>query len=188
MGTSKTDSCARPDLSRRKLLCAGAAVAGLFALKPTHALAAVRPRLLAFENLHTGERMRSEYWVNGGYMPDALEQIAHVLRDHRTDATHPISIGLLDVLFKLQNTLATKAPFQVISGYRSPQTNAKLAGESQGVATRSLHMEGMAIDIRVPGVELKNLHKAAKSLNAGGVGYYAQSNFVHVDVGRVRYW
>ena len=84
--------------------------------------------------------------------------------------------------------MGSNAPFQVISGYRSPQTNAKLAAASRGVANRSLHMDGMAIDIRMPGVDLQHLHKAAKALGAGGIGYYAQSNFVHVDVGRVRSW
>ena len=84
--------------------------------------------------------------------------------------------------------LQTDKPFHVISGYRSPASNAKMAAGSKGVAKKSLHMEGMAIDIRMPGVDLQHLHKAAKALGAGGIGYYAQSNFVHVDVGRVRSW
>lgn len=188
MGTSKTAPHTRLNVSRRRALGAGAAAFGLFALRPAVAALPQNARLLKFENLHTGERMASEYWAGGKYIPEALGRIAHVLRDHRNDAVHPINTSLLDLLDKLHKVLGVNAPFQVISGYRSPESNAKMAAEGHGVATRSLHMEGMAIDIRMPGVELRTLHKAAKSLGAGGVGYYAQSNFVHVDVGRVRTW
>jgi len=188
MGNSSDCRNTRLNLSRRGFLGVGAAAFGLFTINPALAALPSRPRLLKFENLHTGETMASEYWADGTYMPDALERIAHVLRDHRNDAVHPINTKLLDLLHRVRATLGVKTPFQVISGYRSPESNAKLAAKSNGVATRSLHMDGMAIDIRMPGVDLRNLHKAAKALGAGGVGYYAQSNFVHMDVGRVRYW
>ena len=145
-------------------------------------------RRLALQNLHTGEATKLEYWAQGAYVPEALDEIAHVLRDHRTGAAHPINPALLDLLHNLNSRLETTKPFHVISGYRSPETNAKLAAASSGVAHQSLHMQGMAIDIRVPGVDLRDLQKSAKSMAVGGVGYYAQSNFVHVDVGRVRYW
>lgn len=191
MGTVRTIYRPETGLSRRTLLGAGAASLGLLAVRPAMASLPTNvqaTRLLTLQNLHTGERIKSEYWANGGYLPESLSQIAHVLRDHRNDAVHPINTDLLDLLHRLHSKLDVNAPFQVISGYRSPESNAKLAAASHGVATHSLHMEGMAIDIRVPGVDLKNLHKAAMALGAGGVGYYAQSNFVHMDVGRVRYW
>ena len=158
--------------------------------QPKNAAAALPqgPRFLSFQNLHTGEHVKLEYWAEGGYIKNALGSIAHVLRDHRNDAVHNIDIGLLDFLHRLRTTLEVNTPFHVISGYRSPESNAKLQAKSDGVAKRSLHMDGKAIDIRVPGVDLRNLQKAAKSLQGGGVGFYAESNFVHMDSGRVRYW
>jgi uncharacterized protein YcbK (DUF882 family) len=124
-------------------------------------------------------------------VPAALSSVNTLLRDFRVNQVKPIDPELLDVLFELNGTLATAQPFHVISGYRSPQTNNMLherGGAKSGVATHSLHMEGKAIDIRVPGVQLEHLRDAAKSLKAGGVGFYPGSNFVHVDTGRVRYW
>ena len=175
-------------LSRRRLLGAGAAAAGLFALKPFAALATTGPRDIAFVNLHTGEKLNCCYFEGADYNTGELARIAKVLRDHRSGDIHPIDTRLLDALHRLRGVLQTDKPFHVISGYRSPASNAKMAAGSKGVAKKSLHMEGMAIDIRVPGIDLKTVHKAAKTLVAGGVGYYEQSNFVHVDVGRVRYW
>ena len=144
-------------------------------------------RSLAFDNLHTGERLRTAYWADGAYLPEALRRIDWVLRDHRADATHPIAPALLDLLHALARTLDTRS-FSVISGYRSPRTNAMLASHSSGVAKRSLHTVGMAIDVRVPGIPLTTLRDAARRLGGGGVGFYPRSDFVHVDVGRVRYW
>jgi len=190
MGTDPSSS--RLSLSRRTFLGAGAATCGLLSLRPALAALPVGAeetvRKLTFQNLHTGESCTSAYWAEGSYIPDSLAQIAHVLRDHRNDAVHPIDTKLLDLLNRLHGALDVNKPFQVISGYRSPESNAKLAAASNGVATHSLHMDAKAIDIRVPGVDLKHLHKAAKALGAGGVGFYGASNFVHVDVGRVRYW
>jgi uncharacterized protein YcbK (DUF882 family) len=111
-----------------------------------------------------------------------------VLRDFRTDESHPIDRRLLDLLHNLSQRVGTRAPFQVISGYRSPATNAMLRAESSGVASRSLHMQGMAIDIALQDVALADLRQAALDLQSGGVGYYPTSGFVHVDVGRVRRW
>ncbi|MGE4063041.1 MAG: DUF882 domain-containing protein [Rhodospirillaceae bacterium] len=147
-----------------------------------------RPRRLHLQNLHTGEKVAADYWADGAYIPGGLDDIAKVLRDHRNGRSHPIDPTLLDLLHKVQATLEPSSPFHVISGYRSPESNAKLAAASSGVAKHSMHMDGKAIDIRIPGVDLTTLHKAAKSLKGGGVGYYAASNFVHMDVGRVRYW
>lgn len=145
-------------------------------------------RVLDLHNLHTDERLSAEYWAGGDYAPDALAAIDHLLRDFRTGERHAIDRRLLDVLHELRMRLDTNAPFQVISGYRSPRTNAMLREASSGVAGHSLHMSGMAIDIRVPGRELRRVRDAALSLGAGGVGYYPASDFVHVDVGRVRRW
>jgi uncharacterized protein YcbK (DUF882 family) len=152
------------------------------------ALAPSAPRSLSFFNLHTGEAVTTTYWEGGGYNPEALRTFAKVLRDHRSNEIHPIAPGLFDLLHTLHGRLETSAPFHVISGYRSPRSNAQLAAESTGVAKHSLHMEGMAIDIRIPGIGLANLHKVAMALGGGGVGYYPSSDFVHMDVGRVRYW
>lgn len=165
----------------------GATFAGLVS---PGAQAVVLPstRLLSFENLHTGERLQTAYWAEGRYDPAACQRVDWVLRDHRAAVAAPISTELLDLLHALRLRLGTEAPFQVISGYRSPVTNAHLSSASSGVASNSLHMKGMAIDIRVPGCKLTTLRETAVALKAGGVGYYPKSNFVHVDVGRVRYW
>lgn len=145
-------------------------------------------RALTFRSLHTGEFVRATYWAAGQYVPEGLGQIDWLLRDHRTSQVHPIDRRLLGLLDELNGRLDTTEPFEVISGYRSPATNARLVATSSGVASDSLHVAGMAIDIRVPGRSLRAVCDAAKTLRAGGVGYYPDSNFVHVDVGRVRYW
>jgi uncharacterized protein YcbK (DUF882 family) len=172
-------------LGRRHFLAAGASL-----ILPGRALAATGARSLAFDNIHTGERLKVEYWQEGQYLPDALAEVNHILRDFRTGEVHPIAPVLLDLLAALRARLDSSEPVSVISGYRSPLTNAMLRSEHEhsGVATKSLHMQGMAIDIRVPGRSLASLHHAALSLRGGGVGYYPTSDFVHVDVGRVRTW
>jgi uncharacterized protein YcbK (DUF882 family) len=145
---------------------------------------------VSFDNLHTGEKLKIEYWADGNYVPQALAQANHILRDFRSGEVHPISPQLLDLLTAIHGELGTSEPFSVISGYRSPTTNAMLRSEHEnsGVATKSLHMSGMAIDIRVAGRPLTALHGAALAQRGGGVGYYPQSDFIHVDVGRVRRW
>jgi len=145
-------------------------------------------RRLAFHNLHTGESLDTVYWADGAYVPEALKRIDTALRDFRTGDVHPIDRRLLDLLVRLRQKLGTTEPVHVISGYRSPRTNAMLHAQSEGVASHSLHMEGMAIDLRVPGRALRDVRAAALDLGGGGVGYYAASDFVHVDVGRVRRW
>ncbi len=146
------------------------------------------PRKIALHNLHTGESLQAIYWEEGRYVPDAIAAVNKVLSDFRTGDQHMMDPGLIDLLSTLNKKVDAKTPFQVISGYRSPKTNAMLHGHSDGVATKSLHMQGMAMDIRVEGVALKHLHNAALDMGRGGVGYYPSSNFVHVDVGRVRKW
>jgi uncharacterized protein YcbK (DUF882 family) len=138
--------------------------------------------------MHTGERLVVEYFTGGAYLPDALGSIDHLLRDFRTNEIHAIDRQLLDLLHALSRTTGTRMPFQVISGYRSPATNQMLRSRSEGVAAHSLHMEGQAIDLRLPDVTLRTLRDAARALRGGGVGYYPASNFVHVDTGRVRIW
>lgn len=162
--------------------------------QPTPASPAVRRptqaqiRRVALHNLHTGDRLAAVYWEDGRYVPDALAEAQRVLRDWRNGEEHFMDPKLFDVMHGISAELETDAPFQIISGYRSPGTNAMLHDRSDGVATHSQHMEGKASDVRIQGVELANLHKAARSLRAGGVGYYPVSNFVHIDVARVRSW
>ena len=183
------------ELNRRRFLGIGAAAAAA-AVVPSRVQAANAPkpapeRVLSLFNTHTGERLKTAYCCGGVYQPDALKQINHILRDFRANEIKPIDPVLLDLLHELGGTLETDQPFHIISGYRSPHTNTLLrerGGATTGVATRSLHMVGKAIDIRVPGVKLDHLRGAARSLKLGGVGYYPSSNFVHVDTGRVRYW
>jgi uncharacterized protein YcbK (DUF882 family) len=173
---------------RRFLGIAGAAVATGLAFPATAAPFMVRPRALEFNNLHTGERLKTVYWEDGRYVPEAMRHINWLLRDFRTETVHPIDPRLLDLLADLHGRLQTREPFQVISGYRSPQTNAMLASLGDGVAQNSLHIQGKAIDIRVPGRHLRYVRAAALSLRRGGVGYYPHSDFVHVDTGRIRTW
>jgi uncharacterized protein YcbK (DUF882 family) len=180
-----------PEWGRRRFLAQGAAAALCALAAPAAALASPRPplrRVLAFDHLHTGERLDIVYWANGHYQPGALKRIDWLLRDFRDDAVHPIDPRLLDLLAALRQRLGVHGPLQVISAYRSPATNAMLASMSEGVATNSLHLEGRAIDIRVPGRPLSAVRRAALALKGGGVGYYPRSNFVHVDVGGVRRW
>jgi uncharacterized protein YcbK (DUF882 family) len=174
-------------LGRRHFLAA--AGANLFIPRPARA-EGLGARSLSFDNLHTGESLNVEYWAKGQYLPDALAEVDHVLRDFRTGQVHPIAPQLLDLLALLRDRLETTHSIHVISGYRSPATNVMLRDEHEhsGVATKSLHMRGMAIDIRIPGRSLAVLHTAALAQRGGGVGYYPQSDFVHVDVGRVRTW
>ena len=172
----------------RRCFLAGAG-ASLFAPHPARAQD-LGARTLAFDNIHTGEKLRVEYWAQGRYLPDALAEVNHVLRDFRTGQVHPITPQLLDLLALVRARLESSEPINVISGFRSPATNAMLRGEHEhsGVASKSLHMQGMAIDLRIPGRSLAAVHMAALAQRGGGVGYYPQSDFVHMDVGRVRTW
>ncbi len=146
-------------------------------------------RELRFHHTHTDETLTVEYHDGRRYLVDALREVSHYLRDFRTGEVHPIDPGVLDILYLLsQRTLGHSARFHVISGYRSPKTNAMLRQKSHGVAKRSLHMQGKAIDITLPGCDTRHLYQAALNLGRGGVGFYAKSDFIHVDTGRVRSW
>lgn len=168
---------------------AGLAVAVPVLAAPRRLLAqAASTRALNFTHTHTGEHLAVEYFSGGTYVPDALATVNHFLRDFRTEEVHPIDPDLLDLLHRLTGLTETSRPFQVISGYRSPATNEMLRHRSEGVAAGSLHMQGLAIDIRLADVPLPTLRQAALTVGRGGVGYYPASDFVHVDTGRVRTW
>jgi len=167
-------------------------VAILFLL-PVHAtppVASAMPRYrVHFYHTHTGERLDIVYRQGDRYLPDALASLNEHLRDHRTGDVHSYDPRVFDLLHDLLAALGKpNAEIDVICGYRTPQSNQYLRTRTNGVAENSLHMQALAIDIRVPGVNTAKLRDAALSLHRGGVGYYAKSNFVHVDVGRVRHW
>jgi len=146
-------------------------------------------RELSFFNTHTGEEaQRVIYWSQGVYLSDGLAEIDYLLRDHRSNEIIEIDHNLLDTLYLLSRKLECQEPLNIISGYRSPATNAELRRTSNGVAKHSLHMEGRAIDIRLPTCDLSHLHDTALALRRGGVGYYPESQFVHLDTGRFRTW
>ncbi len=145
-------------------------------------------RTLSFLHTHTGERLSVDYFQDGRYQPEGLEQVNHLLRDFRNDEVHRIDPALLDTLFDLQSLTQTDTVFEVISGYRSPATNAMLRRSTEGVAVHSMHLEGRAIDVRLERFSTATLARLARSMGRGGVGFYATSDFVHVDTGRVRSW
>jgi uncharacterized protein YcbK (DUF882 family) len=178
------------DGTRRRFLQIGLAAVACSVATPAFA---IMPRLkgtreLAFHNLHTDERLRIMYWKDGNYSRPAFDKINHILRDHRSGDVHPMHPRLMDLLSELQGRLKNHGVIEVISGYRSPQTNAMMASYSDGVAQHSYHTKGMAIDIRLPGTSLRKIQMAALLMHRGGVGYYPTSDFVHVDVGPIRRW
>lgn len=177
---------------RRSFLRWGVAAAASAALfDPMDALAASRAmsvRHVSVLNLHTGERLKADYWIKGRYQSDVLSAVARVLRDHRTDERHPIDRNLLDLIYTLHVRTGRREPFHIISGYRSPATNQMLRAKSGGVARNSYHMRGMAVDLRMPGIPTRQIYRAALRMRQGGAGFYPDSDFVHVDVGPVRSW
>jgi uncharacterized protein YcbK (DUF882 family) len=192
--------------SRRRVLKAGGALAGAAAgLRVSTAASregvglegaaggpdtehGVAPRRIALLNLHTEERLDIEYFRDGVYLPQALSAIEVLLRDFRSGERHAVDPGLMDYLVQVAHAAGVNPKFSVISGYRSPQTNARLHEQGRGVAQHSLHMEGRAIDVRVAGVDCADLAAHALGLKCGGVGYYRASDFVHLDTGAFRTW
>jgi uncharacterized protein YcbK (DUF882 family) len=179
-------------LLRRDFLKLGLVVTGAV-LNPFSAQAAFdsRPKIekqLAFYNTHTGERLHADFCRNGKYDIEALTKINHILRDHRSGEIKAIDVQLLELLHAISIKTKSQTPFHVISGYRSPTTNKSLRKKKKGVASGSMHMLGKAIDIRIPGFSTRQLRYLARKMKGGGVGYYPKSDFVHVDIGRVRYW
>ncbi|MDX1593556.1 MAG: DUF882 domain-containing protein [Gammaproteobacteria bacterium] len=177
-----------PHPVRRRLLAACAGLAGGALLARGLHAAPRRERHVNLLNLHTDERVRATFWADGRFDPGAVARIHHLLRDHRTGEQHPIDPDLLVLLDRLQSAVGRHRDIHVVSGYRSPRTNAMLRKSSNGVAKRSLHMQGKAIDIRVPHLTTRQLFEIGKRLQGGGVGLYPESAFVHLDTGRVRYW
>ena len=173
-------------LTRRAWLGLSAAVA-LTAALPARTRAPPA-RSLAFKHLHTGEQLSVEFFRAGRYQPSALAAIDRLLRDFRTDEVYPIDRSLLDQLSVIHRAVGSDAPFEIISAYRSPATNQMLQRSSAGVASGSLHLQGKAVDIRLADTRTQHLRDVAQKLALGGVGYYASSNFVHLDIGRPRHW
>jgi len=145
-------------------------------------------RSLAMYNPHTGESLNLVYCENGYYVPGALQEVNYFFRDFRQNLVKPIDPRLLDLLHVIHQSSDGTKPFNLVSGYRSPQTNAMLAAQYEGVARHSMHIEGKAADINLPGRQLSILQRIALAMRFGGVGYYPQSGFVHVDTGRIRHW
>lgn len=143
---------------------------------------------VSFRNAHTDESFSGVYRVGDKYLPEAFERLNYVLRDFRTQEVFPMDPHVIDIISRIQSEMKVSEPLHVLSGYRSPKTNAMLGRKSRGVASNSFHMYGQAVDLRLPGYSTRKLRNVAKSLNAGGVGYYPRSSFVHVDTGTVRSW
>jgi uncharacterized protein YcbK (DUF882 family) len=184
-------------LDRRTILktglavCVGGAISG-FSKPALAAMPAVGRDTgvftVSFRNMHTDESFSGVYRVGHKYLPEAFERINLVLRDFRSGDVFPIDPRTIDLLSVLQQKAGANTPFDVLSGYRSPKTNMMLRASSEGVARRSLHMTGQAVDLHIPNYSLAQLRDVARSLRMGGVGYYPKSNFVHVDTGQVRHW
>lgn len=179
-----------PELTRRGFLQVAAfAFSGLIMGPALAKVAVTRDRCLSLHAPNTGETMRVVYWTpEEGYIQPSIEELSWVMRDHHTDAIKPIDPKLFDQMYALQLKLEPNKPVHVISGYRSPTTNARIRKRNRSVAKDSLHMRGMAVDIRMLDRNVSDLHRAALSLRAGGVGYYPRSGFVHIDSGSVRSW
>ncbi len=199
--TSHTNDHSVEPVSRRKFLGLGAvaAASAVVATSVIHPASAAifsksysesGSRKISFRNSHTGETFSGVYRVGDKYLPDAFERINVVLRDFRTNQLFPIDPRAIDIIYAVHQQTQHTDPYEILSGYRCPKTNAMLReGTSKtGVAKNSLHMTGQAIDLRLPGFDTKRVRDLAKSLRAGGVGYYPKSNFVHMDTGDVRSW
>lgn len=181
----------RSSVSRlRRTLLKACTVVAVEALAGPALAITTRPvvRSLAFMHIHTGERGTIVYWEHGRYSPEGLAQINYLLRDHYNDQVAVIDPTLVDLMYRLVQRLDTRKPLHIISAYRSPETNERLRGRSNGVAKHSLHLDGKAVDIRIPGHDLRHVQRAALGLKGGGVGLYSRSQFVHIDVGGVRRW
>ena len=181
-----------PSISRRGLLRAFAAAAVTAAPTYSNAAGFLRGggdiRRLNMYSGRTGEKVSMIYWIDGEYIADAVQEVNHFMRDWRSGETVRIDTGALDIMAATHNLLDTTDPYTLLSGYRSPQTNAMLRARSSAVARNSLHMRGMAADLRLRSRSVSQVARAAASCRAGGVGRYTGSNFVHVDSGEIRSW
>jgi uncharacterized protein YcbK (DUF882 family) len=178
-------------MNRRTFLATGGALAASSIAPQAFALNSqldATEKHLHLYNIHTGEFVKTTFWQDGIYIPEAMDQLDHLLRDHRSGEATLMSRTLLEDIHSLQTLFKPNQAIEIISGYRSPKTNEKLRAQGRKVAKRSLHMQGKAIDIRIPGVNLRQVRHAALAMKSGGVGYYPKSGFIHLDVGRVRQW
>jgi uncharacterized protein YcbK (DUF882 family) len=180
------------EISRRRLIKLGL-VAAAASIVPYNSFAAAKEllndeRRICIYNLHTKEEVDAVFWKDGEYVPEALKELNYIFRDHYNGSERAMKKDLFNALHAIQRKLQCNEPFHLISGYRSRRTNDMLRKQNKGVSRRSLHIRGMAADLRLPGIKLKALRKAAYDLQMGGVGYYPRSNFVHLDVGQVRFW
>lgn len=189
-------------LSRRSFLIGLGAVAASTLAMPASAapvkLASLIPakpksydRYVSFYNQHTGESFEGLYRYGDQYIGASLHEINRIMRDFRTNEVHEIDPRLVDVMFNVQQGIFKKGgrgAYEVISGYRSPKTNAMLRSKGEGVAKNSYHLKGQAVDFRLKNFPTREIHKVALDLKAGGVGLYRSSDFVHVDTGPVRTW
>lgn len=179
-------------MTRRGLLRAFAATA--ITAAPTYANAfnflkgAGDIRRIRMHSQRTGERLDTIYWIDGEYIPEALAEVNHFMRDWRSGSTINIDTRTIDIMAASHSLLEADAPYLMLSGYRTPQTNAMLRSRSRSVARNSLHMKGQAADLRLSGRSVSQIARAAASCSAGGVGKYSRSNFVHMDCGPVRIW
>lgn len=183
-----TPTTRRDVLQMAGVLTAATGVLSCGLIKPAFAITANGAHRISFRNTRTGESFNGVYRVGDKYMPEAFDQISYILRDTRNNEVFPIDPRTIDIMYVLQRMLETNKPFDVLSAYRSPRTNAMLAKASYGVARNSLHMTGQAIDIRMEGVGTRRIKNYATDLHAGGVGYYRGSDFVHIDSGKFRTW
>ncbi len=178
--------------SRRALLGAFAATAVVAAPNFTKAAGFLRGggdiRRIKMYSGRTGESIDTIYWIEGDYIRDAIKEINYFMRDWRTDATHSMDMRTVDIMAAAHNLMDVTEPYMLLSGYRSPQTNAMLRSRSRGVAKNSLHMRGQAADLRLNSRSVHQMARAAAACRAGGVGKYSGSNFVHMDCGAVRSW
>src|SRR5215470_9418036 len=176
---------------RRRDLLKVAAFAGALVL-PMPALARIGPtsseKTLKLHNLHTDESVEATYWADGAYVPEAFPEIDRILRDRHTGAVKPTDPELVELLYRIQTRLGNRESLEVLCGYRTPRTNAMLLSEGLTPAKHSYHLYGKAVDFRVPGRDIRQVRKVAIALQAGGVGYYPRTQFIHVDVGPVRHW
>ena len=189
---TRMSTSANAGFSRRALLGIFAATTITAAPRMSKAFAFNRGagdiRRLKMYSGRTGERLDAIYWVDGDYIPEVLAEVDQFFRDWRIDRSHRIDTRTLDILAATHNILDVSEPYMLLSGYRSPETNAMLRRRSSGVARNSRHMVGQAADIRLDNRSVSQVARAALACNAGGVGRYSRSNFTHVDCGPVRTW
>ncbi len=180
-------------LSRRSVLKGGltlsmSALISVSAFKPAFAIPGDGAYSISFRNDRSGESFSGVYRIGNRYLPEAFERINYVMRDVREDEVFPMDPRAIDIITLVHRQLGADRPYDILSGYRSPHTNAALRANSEGVAKRSLHMSGQAIDVRLSDINAKHIREAAVNLSAGGVGYYPKSGFVHLDSGAFRTW